>query len=448
MDAMAAAGGASNVPTVMVSFYTNTFDEEVNESQAFSVPKTTTKNGLSNLVNRLLKKGDDDYIPFDFLYNDEFITVGLDKFLKARPQISTDDTLALEYTPSMSMEEGNEMPHDDWVSAISAPFFGDVDDEDIVVTGCYDRRVRLCVGTETIAVGDGHKGAVKALVAMPNTRLPCRASAASSAKRRKRNVPSFTAVSAGKDCSVRVWSYSDGEGLKVARSLTQLHRESVDAVDLSPNGELVVSGGWDKQLTMFKLADCFNPAVADDQIQTATLVGHSRPVLACKFSLDSASVLSSGQDGQCKVWDVSRAAFKATYSGEYSVNAIDMHHSDPNLFLTGHSDNRARVWDIREKRSIRTFSGHLGWVYCAKWAPKGCIGNTSSNLFVTGAEDAALNLYDIRAQRPLATHDMHTDGVLGVTFTRQSTAASASKDTTVRTTTLTGYSQTVGDDEA
>ena len=39
----------AGVPTIMVSFYTNTHDQEVNESQAFSVPKNITKNGLSNV---------------------------------------------------------------------------------------------------------------------------------------------------------------------------------------------------------------------------------------------------------------------------------------------------------------------------------------------------------------------------------------------------------------
>ena len=364
----------------------------------------------------MLQNSDTDAVPFDFLFNDEyenphnvhhhhhptpsllrFITSGFDKFLKSRPTINTDDTLALEYTPSMSMEEGNEIPHDDWVSCISAPFLGEVDDEDIVVTGCYDRRVRLCVGTETIAIGDGHKGAIKAIAALPNTKIPSIA-APSAGKRRKRNVPAFTAVTAGKDSSVRVWSYSDGEGFKNVRSLTSLHKDAVDAVDLSPNGEFVVSGGWDKSLVLFKLADCFNPALQNEQIQTAIMAGHSRPILSCKFSLDSHTIISSGQDAQCKVWDVSRGGFKQTYSGEYAVNTIDWHHSDPNLFLTGHSDNRARMWDAREKRSVKTFAGHLGWIYSAKWAPQGCIGNTSSNLFVTGAEDAAINLFDVRSQ--------------------------------------------------
>ena len=390
--------------------------------------------------------------------------MGLDKFLKSRPTISTDDTLALEFTPSMSMEEGNEVPHDDWVSCVAAPFLGQVTDEDIVVTGCYDRRVRLCIGSEVLAVGDGHKGAIKAVAA-----LPAAATDSSSTKRRRRNVPAFTAVTGGKDSTVRIWSYNDGEGLKNVRSLTTLHQESVDALDVSPNGELVVTGSWDKQLSLFKLADALNPAIKSADLQTASMVGHTRPILCCRFSRDNATVLSSGQDGQVKLWDVTRAKFKTTYSGEYAANSLDVHHSDPNLLLTGHSDNRSRVWDSREKRPIKTYSGHMGWVYSAKWAPAGCLGSSSSNLFVTAAEDAAINLYDIRSQvcfalfvcvtdfvfccwlmythsctspqRPLATHQVHTDGVLGVCFTQTSTVASCSKDTTVRTTTLTGSDQ-------
>eukprot|EP01064_Diplonema_japonicum_P020124 TRINITY_DN2918_c0_g1_i1.p1 TRINITY_DN2918_c0_g1~~TRINITY_DN2918_c0_g1_i1.p1 ORF type:complete len:427 (+),score=103.78 TRINITY_DN2918_c0_g1_i1:41-1321(+) len=414
---------AHNAPTVMVSFFTTTYTKSVPESQTFSVPKTVTKNGLSNLVNKLLGNADEEAIPFDFLYNDEFVSLSLDKFLKKRPEINTDDTLSLEYTPSMSMEEGNEIPHDDWVSSVCAPFYGELDG-DVVVTGCYDRRVRLCHGSEVLAVGDGHTGAVKSVAAVKN------GLASMGTKRRRRNVPGFTALSGSKDGTVRVWSYDDAKGLKSVRTLKH-HSASVDTVSINAAGDLGCSASWDKTVSLFRIPDCMNADITD--VQIATMTGHSRPILASSFTKDNRHVFTSGLDGQLKQWDVSRAAFYTTYSGEYATYSLDVNKENQNLIVTGHSDNRARLWDIREKKVIKSFSGHTGWVYSIKWCPEE--GNLGTS-FVTAAEDSALNYFDVRAVRPLSTHTPHTDGILSLSFTAPTTVASASKDTKVKTTTL------------
>eukprot|EP01059_Diplonema_ambulator_P022783 TRINITY_DN38114_c0_g1_i1.p1 TRINITY_DN38114_c0_g1~~TRINITY_DN38114_c0_g1_i1.p1 ORF type:complete len:423 (+),score=66.77 TRINITY_DN38114_c0_g1_i1:59-1327(+) len=410
---------ASNAATVMVSFFTTSYKKSVNESQTFSVPKTVTKNGLSNLVNKLLGVSDEEAVPFDFLYNDEFISLSLDKFLKKRPEINTDDTLRIEYTPSLSMEEGNEMPHDDWVSAVCAPFYNEV--ADVVVTGCYDRRVRLCCAGEVLAVGDGHGGAVKSVAAVGN---------GASAGKRKRNVPGFTAVSGGKDGTVRVWAYDDAKGFANVRTLSH-HTDSVDAVSINAAGDLGCSGSWDKTATLFRIPDCLNKDITD--VQTATLTGHSRPILATTFSPDNSRLFTSGLDGQIKIWDVSLASFITTLSGEYAVYSMDISKQDPNLIVTGHSDNRSRLWDIREKKSVKSFTGHTGWIYGVKWCPDRSKLGTS---FVSCSEDTSLGYFDIRALRPLSTHTPHTDGILGITFTDPTTVASASKDTKVKTTSL------------
>ncbi|KAJ9466235.1 Ribosome biogenesis protein WDR12-like protein [Diplonema papillatum] len=414
---------AADVPRVIVSFFTNSFKKDVGESQTFTVPKTVTKHGLSDIVNKLLGHSDEGYVPFDFLYNDEFVTVSFDKFLKARPDVNTDDALALEYTPALSMEEGDEVPHEDWVSSISVPFFEQLEDP-VVVSGCYDRRVRVWAGSELIAVGDGHKGAVKHVAAVSAS------GSDGGSRKRKRDVQPLIAVSGSMDGSIKLWKFNNAEGLRVTHTLSH-HKDSVSSVGLTKNGDVGCSGSWDKTVSLWKMPT--EGTTSTSQIETVELAGHSRPVLATKFSNDGYQVFSSGLDGQLKHWDVTRAAFIATYPGEYATYSIDVSTTDPNLLLTGHSDNRVRLWDIRQKKHTKTFSGHTGWVYSVRWCPEGAVG---SHGFVSGAEDAKINLYDLRAQRPLAVHEVHTDGVFSLAFTSKSVVASGSKDTTIKTTTL------------
>ena len=350
--------------------------------------------------------------------------------MKLHPDVNQDDTLLLEYTPSMTMEEGQEMPHDDWVSAVAAPFLNTevVESESIVVTGCYDRRIRLVHNGEVLAVGDGHSSAVKSVAANASATVK-------KTPKRKRHVPGFTAISGSKDGTVRFWKYSDATSLQSVRTL-KYHTDSVDCVAINKVGDLAVSGSWDKSLKLLRVADALDSSIDGEQLQSATMNGHSRPVLAVKFTNDGANIVSSGLDGQVRVWDVSTAAYKSGCSGEYAVYSLDTHPSDPNMILTGHSDKRTRLWDLRSQYPTKTFAGHTGWVYSIAWCPDSTL--SKSDCFVTGSEDGNINLHDLRSTRPLTTHENHTDGVLDLAFTAPRVVASGSKDTTVKTTTLKG----------
>eukprot|EP00756_Hemistasia_phaeocysticola_P006467 Hpha_TRINITY_DN13845_c0_g4::TRINITY_DN13845_c0_g4_i1::g.69625::m.69625/K14863/YTM1, WDR12; ribosome biogenesis protein YTM1 len=417
---------ASSSATVPVRLFTTSFEREVPE-QTLNVPYQVTTAGLSDLVNRLLGLEGDEEVPFDFLKAGEFITTSLDKFIKARG-ISREEVLELEYTPSLSLEEGQEIPHDDWISGVSCPFFGE---SDSVVTASYDRRVRVCQGAEVLAVGSAHRAAVKAVVAVPSPGADPRAG-----RKRARGVVPLRAVSGSKDGTVCVWEYSEALGLRCARTLS-LHTASVDTVDVSQSGELACSGGWDKTVRLWRLTDCFAEE-GEKELQSLQLQGHSRAVTRCRFGANRRALYSAGLDGQLKEWDVGEGRHVTSHVGEYPVYSLAVRGgpegSGAEQVITGHSDNKARLWDLRAKKPCQSFAGHNGWIYDVCWVPKGAPGGDQQ--FASASEDGEIHLHDLRAARHLSAIHTHEDAVLALAFSTPQLLWSGSKDTTLRSTTL------------
>jgi len=420
---MTLAGTSATVP---VRLFTTTFEKEVPE-QTLNVPYQITTAGLSTLVNRLVGLAEGDEVPFDFLKAGEFVTTSLDKFLKARG-ISREEVVELEYTPSLSLEDGQEIPHDDWISGVSCPLFGE---GDTVVTASYDRRVRVCDGADVLAVGTGHRAAVKSVVAVPSPGADPKAG-----RKRGRGAVPLRAVSGSKDGTVRIWEYSEALGLRCARTLS-FHTASVDAVDVSPSGELACSGGWDKTVRLWRLSDCFAEE-GEKELQSLQLQGHSRSVTGCRFGANRRSLYSVGLDGQMKEWDVGEGRHVMSYVGEYPIYSLavraGLEGSGAEQVVTGHSDNKARLWDLRAKKPCHSFAGHNGWVYDVCWVPKGAPGGDQQ--FASAAEDGEIHLHDLRASRHLSSIQAHEDAVLGIAFSSPQTLWSGSKDTTLRSTTL------------
>src|SRR5688572_26590924 len=88
----------------------------------FSIPANTTPQGLAALINEVLSLTDGPQ-PFDFLIDDEFVCVPVDKFLRRRG-ISAEGVIRVEFMPAMRAQEGSKLPHDDWVASVAVPIAG------------------------------------------------------------------------------------------------------------------------------------------------------------------------------------------------------------------------------------------------------------------------------------------------------------------------------------
>jgi len=107
-------------------------------------------------------------------------------------------------------------------------------------------------------------------------------------------------ISAGHDRRIAASDPDTGETATLAE-----HAAGLYAVALSPNGELLASGGYDQVIRLWRLAD---------GAPLGELPGHNGAVLDLAF-LDDDRLVSCGRDYQVVVWDVARCAERLRTAG-------------------------------------------------------------------------------------------------------------------------------------
>ncbi|KEG09070.1 ribosome biogenesis protein YTM1 [Trypanosoma grayi] len=419
---------------VMVTFFTTSFPKAMPE-QSYSVPLDTLPDGLNTLVQSVLAVGGQ---PFDFLLNDEYISTSLQKFLSRRG-ISYEELLNIEYTPALQAKEGALLPHDDWVSSVRAPFAGCAE---LLLTGSYDHCVRLWDGDNCVALGTYHDECVKEVCLHP-VRPAASTGAQELTRKRTRAVATedFLCASCSKDGSVVAWRFDSGVAQLKPLGAVKAHADGVDSVDVSPGaGAYVSTASWDCTVKVFAWSQLVDTAA---KAPLVSFTDHTRPVLACRFSVAGGSSLlySAGLDGAVKGLNVDQAVMQSQYAGDHPVQGLAVKHAGGggDLILAACTDNRARLYDTRERNVVKTFSGHRQWLYAATWMWRWEEGERgAAHLFATASEDSTVRVWDLRsASAALLTLDtMHTDGVLDVTYVGESQIASCGKDNKTKSSSL------------
>lgn len=439
--------GKEQVGSAMVTFYTTTYPKAMPE-QTYSVPLNVLPDGLSKLVQTILEV--DESQRFDFLYNDEYIGTSFERFLQRR-RISYEELLNIEYTPALQAKEGTLLPHDDWVSSVRAPFLGNAE---LLLTGAYDHCVRMWDGENCLALGTFHKECVKE-VCVHSLSTPDPATQAAGAKgtrKRTRGKASGAAdsdvffASCSKDGSVAAWCYDSAASEMKLLGCVHAHADGIDSMHISPAAaegsaakRLVATGSWDTTVKVFNWEQLLSgDALPSKKAPIVSFTDHSRPVLACRFSEASGAALvySTGLDSVIKCFDVEQAQLQSQMTGDHPVNSIAVKPAPTgaaDLILAACTDNRARLFDSRQKASVKTFGGHRQWLYSATWLwnrEEGDAPHSGGSLFATSSEDSTVRVYDLRCTNTalLTLDTLHTDGVLDVTYAGQSTIASCGKD--------------------
>ncbi|CAL8363300.1 unnamed protein product [Merluccius merluccius] len=164
----------------------------------------------------------------------------------------------------------------------------------------------------------------------------------------------------------------------------EAHDGEVNAVRFSPGSRLVATGGMDRRVKLWEVvsgrcepkgaltgsnagitsiefdgAGSYLLAASNDfasRIWTVddfrlrhTLTGHSGKVLAARFLLDNARIVSGSYDRTLKLWDLrSKVCMKTVFAGS-SCNDIVCTEQ---CVMSGHFDKKVRFWDIRAESIV------------------------------------------------------------------------------------------------
>ncbi|MCA9211608.1 MAG: WD40 repeat domain-containing protein [Planctomycetales bacterium] len=149
----------------------------------------------------------------------------------------------------------------------------------------------------------------------------------------------------GSDKRVGIWSLgtnANGDD-KAHKKWLLAHEDVVRCLAVSPDGETVVSGGYDKTLILW---DTTSQQVA------ARLTGHSGTIRDISF-ISSNHFISASDDGTVRLWSLDASESLATLNPRVDgISSVSLHPSKPQIAISGASDRLLTLkWDVAKSLS-------------------------------------------------------------------------------------------------
>lgn len=193
----------------------------------------------------------------------------------------------------------------------------------------------------------------------------------------------------------------------------QGHTKTIKAVQYTADGRWMASAGEDQSILVW---DAAGPN------RLFRLVGHTQAVSNLCWSNDGKHLLSVSNDGTLKLWDLSRP-FEVSYEvcnyGPWQVPVS----ADGQYFAAPCSDEHLGIYNIRSGQQLHDMSGYKG--LCGDYSKDG-------RYLVTADFAGVVHLWDGRDGRPIRHYSGHSGRVDGVAILDRSDLIASAGDTTLR----------------
>ncbi|WP_210572361.1 helix-turn-helix domain-containing protein [Streptomyces sp. GESEQ-4] len=218
----------------------------------------------------------------------------------------------------------------------------------------------------------------------------------------KRSVRSLAFTADGRDLvggsfdgTVRVWDVRRAQ----VRKTYVTHGDSVMAVAVGEDGTLV-SGAQDNTA---QIRDLHRP-----DAEPLTLTGHTGPVNAVALSPDGGTVVTGGEDRTLRVWTL---ADSPVSTADGPLTALARSPRDGGGYATGDAEGNVLLWDDRARSPRRSLPASAREVTDLAYDPKG-------DLLAVASADHGVTLWRVADGKRVREFDGHTREVLAVAFDR------------------------------
>lgn len=229
-------------------------------------------------------------------------------------------------------------------------------------------------------------------------------------------------ASGGIDTIVHLWDAAQ------QREILQYtgHSDWISALSWSPDGRYIVSGGGfaaDKTK-----AHDFTLHIWDTTTGTrlSTYKGHATDVKAIQWSPDGRYIASGGGDNGVQVWEAATGKLVYTYTKHTGYVMAIAWSRDSRRLASGSLYGTVQVWDAVTGDNVLSYGGHTSSVVTVAWSPDG-------RQIASGGMDNLVHIWDAMTGKTIYTYKGHSDRVNALSWSPDSTRiASGGMDNTVQ----------------
>ncbi|KAH3766935.1 guanine nucleotide-binding protein beta subunit [Pelomyxa schiedti] len=214
-----------------------------------------------------------------------------------------------------------------------------------------------------------------------------------------------TVITNSKDAKLGLWKWnSKKHKLSLVLGIPHLSSYIMTSV-LSPCLKYAGCGGLDNIVNLYDWK-------TGSRHPCKEFLGHEGYVSAVRFMNTTERLVSSSGDGTCILWDVETGTAITKFTGSTGdVMTVAISPTNPNEFVSGATDTKARIYDIRHPKPVITWSDAENDIDSV------CISRNGT-LYAAAGGESICRVYDRRSTRAAAVfkHDSLNLGISCVEF--------------------------------